>query len=245
MVLGFLLGFVPVCLLIVLNAFVLVLGGVENFRIPALLSLVLHLPVAIAEGIFLTSALPYLAKAKIGPFRPSEASLPSCQTLAFFLLIYCSGIHPVQAHATDFIPHNLKLDWKILGTDELCVDVYYDRGASFTQLELIVKDSLGKVLLRETNHEAGRFLVKIANTKTILDLYAQADDHVVHAQVPADAWAKNKPSGQNPTPISPHDHQSKPNAEGNWRDVLLGLSLLLATTSFWMAWRALRLAKNR
>ena len=244
-ILGFLLGFVPVCVLILLNAVVLVLGGVENFRIPALLSLVLHLPVAIAEGIFLTSALPYLAKAKIGPFRPAEITVPSLQTLALCLLLFCPWNHSLQANTTEIIPHNLRLDWKILSADELCVEVYYERGASFTQVELIVKDSSGKVLLRESNHEAGRFLVKIANTQTNLDLYVQADDHVVHAKVPAEAWTRNKDSGQNQHPISHTDHLPKPNPEEKWRDVFLGLSLILASTSFWMAWRALRLAKNR
>ncbi len=240
---GFFLGFVPVCILIVLNSVVLVLGGVENFQIPALLGLVLHLPVAIAEGIFLTSALPFLAKSKTGPFRPREAT--RLATLTFFFLLLLPWSAPAHANTPDFLPHNLKLDWKIGAHQELWVEVYYDRGADITHAELIVKDALGKVLIRESNHVAGRFVVKIPDIQSKLDLFVQADDHVVHATVPIDAWTKNEGLDFKQSNSATNEANPRPEGAIPWQKILVCLAIILGSTAVWMEWRALRPTKSR
>jgi hypothetical protein len=250
-VVGFLLGMLPVCLLILLHACVLAFGGVEDFRIPALASMVLHLPVALAEGVFLAGALPFLAKAKSGPFRspelPPQPRIPLGALLIFGGLLGCTE----KLQAKEPLVHNLRIDWKFTQSDELTVEAYYDRGVPFTQGELRVKDSDGKLLVQESKHDGGRFVVKIGGGKPPFDIYVQADDHVAHALIPKEAWngLRQIPDAsitkvQNPIP----SQASRAQTSQDWdklRDVGLGLSLILSIMAFWMAWRALKYIKNQ
>ena len=248
---GFLLGMVPVCLLIFLHACVLALGGVEDFRIPALASMVLHLPVALAEGVFLGGALPFLAKAKTGPFRSMDHSPDSGINLGAVIIIGVLFGISQEAHSYAPLIHNLRIDWKVSQPGELTVEAYYDRGVSFNQGELRVRDSEGKLLVKETKQVGGRFVVKIGGGKPPFDIYVQADDHVAHAVITREEW---EPADKNPdkpfttsnTPQnSPQNGDWDKAGEGNhWRDVVLGLSLILSTMGFWMAWRALKFVKN-
>jgi len=250
-VIGFLLGMLPVCILILLHACVLAFGGVEDFRIPALASLVLHLPVALAEGVFLAGALPFLAKAKSGPFRspelPPQPRMPLGALIIFGSLLVCTE----KAEAVAPLVHNLRIDWKFTQPGELTVEAYYDRGVPFTQGELRVKDSDGKLLVQESKQIGGRFVVKIGVGKPPLDIYVQADDHVAHALIPKEAWngPEQIPEGSIAQPQNPIPSQASRTQTGqDWdklRDVALGLSLILSIMAFWMAWRALKYIKNQ
>lgn len=242
---GFLLGTLPVCLLILLHACVLTFGGVEDFRIPALASMVLHLPVALAEGVFMAGALPFLAKARTGPFRPPEASPPSITALGILLAISFVVGGPERVRAIEPLIHNLRIDWKVSQPGELTVEAYYDRGVSFSQGELRVKDSEGNLLVQETKQDGGRFVVRIMGGKPPFDIFVQADDHVAHTQVPAEAWGAAEPGSGAKIAHPPNSPQIQLKEGGDkLRDVALGLSLLLSAMAFWMAWRALKLARK-
>ncbi len=242
---GFLLGLVPVCFLILLHALVLIYGGVEDFRIPAFASIMLHLPVALAEGVFLASALPFLAKAKSGPFRRPEPSHQTLNPLGGLIIIgfFCGTLE--KSLANEPLIHNLRIDWSVHRPGELTVEAFYDRGVSFSQGELRVKDSEGKVLLKETNHKSGKFIVEIPGGKPPFDIYVQADDHVAHAMITKEEWEHAQNQTESTESQSQHSLTSPSIIDNNhFRDCVLGLSLILSVMAFWMAWRALVTVKK-
>jgi cobalt/nickel transport system permease protein len=71
-VLGLLIGELAVLATIALNALALLLGGEADFRTPVLVSVVLHLPLAVVEGVVVGFAVGFLARVK-----PEMLGLPA------------------------------------------------------------------------------------------------------------------------------------------------------------------------
>jgi cobalt/nickel transport system permease protein len=61
---GFLTGMTSVLLTSILNSFALVIGGVEDWKIVALWNLVVHLPIALVEGLIVGFVISFLSNAK-------------------------------------------------------------------------------------------------------------------------------------------------------------------------------------
>ncbi len=73
--LGLLLGIVAVMLSATLNTLVLLYGGLASMKVPALAVLVVHLPIAVLEGVILSFTVAFLAKVK-----PELLGLESSET---------------------------------------------------------------------------------------------------------------------------------------------------------------------
>jgi cobalt/nickel transport system permease protein len=76
--LGLVVGEVAVLATIVLNALVLVLGGQADWSLLALLTLIIHLPLAVLEGIILGFAVGFLARVKPEMLGATAPEVPAC-----------------------------------------------------------------------------------------------------------------------------------------------------------------------
>jgi len=249
---GFLLGFLPVLLVVILHSLTLYKGGVVDLTPQILVTLPFHLPVAIAEGLFLASALPFLAAAQMPPFRnttqePLVSNLSQGWLPPLIGLVGISGLaqagyppHPSRVESL----HNLRIDWKVTGSDQIEVEAYFERGSPFQTGELIVKNSQGKEILRETRHDSGKFVVKIPEGNPgDLDLYIHAEDHLAHSKIPGEKRQTRETSQRpsSPEEATPAPTSAQQESKGlQFRDLLLGLSLILSITAFWMASRSLK-----
>ncbi len=263
---GFCLGFIPVCIAVLFHALALHWGGVVTLDWQIITSIPLHLPVALAEGIFLASALPFLAAAGIPPFPAKEAEaplsssdaadapscgLPNSATMTMSLLFLWLAAAPAGWASGLESWHKLQIDWKVLPGNRLQVDAYFETGPDIEAGELILKDEKGIEFLRETKHKAGRFVVDLPESHRTIDLYVHAEDHLAHVRIPSKAFlgvAAPVAAGQakenaQEAPVDPPDREA-PRKTMDLRDLVLGLSLILSLTAFWMAWRVMRQIKK-
>jgi cobalt/nickel transport system permease protein len=248
--LGLVVGEFSVLLTVSLNCLVLILGGEADWHTLALILLVAHLPIALAEGVVVGFTVSLLVRVKpdvIGwggiQQKPSSqensARIQEVGKVVGCLLAVGAGLlipaSPVRAHA-------LLVDWRVLPDHKIQVESRYSgRPRSFPAREADVRvlDASGNVLVEGKTNEGGLFVFTYEKEEPFTVEVKQ-----VGHKTTVVVFGSDKPGGSAELPSEPGRtgaSGSSADQEAPWlKDVLVGVGFLLAVAAFVLSIRNAR-----
>ncbi len=242
-VLGLLVGAGAVLATAVLNALVLLLGGVEDWRSLALFVFATHLPLAVIEGVILGFAVAFLARVKpemLGESTTAAAdeqpSYPLEPVRPPVLLLVVAGLlltaAPVQAH-------RLNVDYKVLAMEhKVIVEAWFSRSDSPKNATVQVFRSDKRLLVEGKLDDEGVFAFSYEKADALRVVVNAPGGHREEVEIPA---KKLDPSAEEP--------EKAPDSGGSFadrseratvKDVLLGVCVLLSLAGFVLSVRNAR-----
>jgi cobalt/nickel transport system permease protein len=268
--LGFLVGVASVLMAISLNALVLLLGGVEDWRGVVFLVFVAHLPVALIEGVVLGFTVSFLARVRPdllgtedvgrhwhppraeptvnGIVRPAtdvtaeDAPPVSLHPPALLLALLALPLAASDAHA-----HRLKADYRVLPGGKVQVECWFDvTGDSPRGAQVRVYQG-GQLLAEERADDQGLCVFPCTKAGPLRVVVSAGAGHQTEFLIPADQLAA-LPSGERAKPKAGPVEDSPParrpfasrESEVSGKDVLLGVTFLLALAAFVLSLRNAR-----
>jgi ABC-type Co2+ transport system permease subunit len=242
--LGLLVGVLAVLLTTALLGAVLLADGADHWRTFVTVVFLAHLPLAVVEGLVLGATVSFLARVKpqlLGPCEPNQPiaqetpesagirPAPSFRPPALLLalcgtLLFCS---PASAH-------RLKGDYKVYPErQEVRVEGFYetDEIPEKATVKVLLED---KTILAEGPLKDGRFTFRYTTPQNLTVEINAPGGHRATLRIPASALGPKK-SDPEPTPSS--SSQQEPPKEARFRDLAIGVSLLLSAASFFLSVR--------
>jgi cobalt/nickel transport system permease protein len=239
-VLGFVVGGVAVLSSACLNAAVLLWGGAADWHGIVTLVFLAHLPLAPVEGVVVGFTVSFLTQVKpdmlagwqrLPPLEESssiETSTPRPQSLVttrppVLLLALVAGLllaAPGQAH-------RLKADHRILPDHKIAIESYFDLTGDPPQTGSVkVFDADGTLLHEGKLDEQGSYVFEYDRPQTFRVVVAAGAGHACEVLIPAAEL------GEEARLEPPVERAPLP-----WRDLLTGVSVVLAAAAFLMSWR--------
>lgn len=255
-VLGLLTGGMAVLLTVVLASLVLLLGGGEDWHTVVAIVVVAHLPLAVVEGIVAGYIVSFLARvqpnllgltedivAQQASIAPQAAALgPPAVLLA--LLSLASLTTPAQAH-------RLRADWQLLAPGKLQVEGYFDITGDPSVAAQVTVYAGQQIVAQGQADERGRFVFDHDGPGPLRVVLAAGGGHRAEIVIPTGAFAVSRSpseSGEPDEPLpsgraapSPVSHPEGPPS----RDVLLGVTFVLALAAFVLSIRNARRLRDR
>jgi cobalt/nickel transport system permease protein len=254
---GLALGIFTVVTTAALNAVALSAGGAEDWHSLVLLVFVAHLPVAAVEGVVLGFTVSFLSRVRpdmLGqrrardawhaesvtgavqdPARPIGVTLPPIVLLAAF-----AGLaFPGQAHA-----HRLEAEYRVLPDGRVQVESWFDlTGDSPLGASVEVFRPDGGLLTRGTLDEKGLYTFAAPNMWPLRVVVSAGAGHRKELSIPKPLPGQTITVGEEtgrlvPPPATGSEAPfSDRSPRVSVKDVLTGVTFLLALAAFAMAWR--------
>ncbi len=267
--LGLFLGVLTVLGSVSLNYFVLIEGGIKDWRVPARLEVLFHLPIAAIEGIILGFTLGFLGRVKpemLGIVKQetaivnqesevrNEGAALGQRTLVGLILVSCLFGWPLAAQA-----HRLRGEYKILPDRKIRIESWFDiSGASPEGAQVRVFGPGGKALIEGQLDGKGLFVFSISRAEDLRVVISAGAGHRKELVIKSDelapllAGSKEEPFPQKSSSAgkAASENDMPPPADRRSavtpQDVLLGIGFVLALAAFVLGWRNARaLAKLR
>jgi cobalt/nickel transport system permease protein len=249
--LGLLVGEISVLATILLNGLVLILGGTENWSTLVLLTFVIHLPLAVVEGIILGFTVGFLALVKpqlLCGYRPRAREV----ALLLAPLALLAFTPPVSAHhlLADF---DVKPDRRIV--IESWFDIPGENGDAPRGAKVLVYRADGSLLVEGVTDAKGLYAFSFEKAEPLKVVVNAGQGHVKELHIPKERLEPYATSDAAPT-----EHgTSAPTAESfadrssrfQFRDVLIAFGFIFGLAAFilslrnGLALRALRRDEER
>jgi cobalt/nickel transport system permease protein len=226
--LGLLIGAGSVLATMVLNGLVLLLGGVEDWRGIVTLVFLAHLPLAVLEGVVLGFTVAFLARVKpemLISWQPARQPwLAKAPTLLLAVAALLTTATPVWAH-------RLEAEYRVLPDRRIQIESWFETGDSPQNATVKVFNAEGALLLEGKLDGKGLFVFPLEKVQDLrVEVYAGAG-HQAELKM-SQKELESRLAGQ-----TPFADRSK---GVNSRDVLAGISLLLAAGAFLLGLRNAR-----
>jgi cobalt/nickel transport system permease protein len=268
--LGFVVGVAAVLATVTLNALVLLLGGSEDWHQVVVLVVLAHLPVALVEGVVLGFAVAFLARVKpelIGlagevehckesmadPIRNGVAVAHPEGTMArtavrppvllLALLTAALTAGPVQAH-------RLRGDYSVLPDGKVRIESWFDiteESPDGASVEVLGPNN--RVVAAGKTDDHGAFVFEYQKAETLRVVVSAGAGHRCEIEIPADKLSAAAKPAEAPDPGDGHADPTRPFADRrsdvSGKDVLLGITFLLALAAFVLSLRNVRKLSGR
>ena len=212
-------------------------------RTPALVLCVIYLPLAVVEGTVLGFLVGFLVRVKpemigwqdVGKGK-REKSEREPITIAMSIALGCLFLGPWSIA----FAHRLKSGYTVTGPNTVQVESWFDTGGSPKSATVHVYRSEGQLLVEGKMDANGIFVFQFEEADRLKVVVSAGDGHRSELEIPA-AALQSKPisGGQARSEPNPQPLQNK---ESTFpiRDVLLGVTFLLALSAFVLALRNAR-----
>lgn len=233
---GFFVGQLAVLLTLVLNSVALLMGGEADWHALVLITCIIHLPLAVLEGVVVGSTVAFLLRVKpelllgtdrvAASFSEGEVELapadavpctgPLASRTVLFLLAGCflfASPRPVQAHGMDA--------WVNVDVQARKVSVrsWFDGGEPPTGAKVTVIRPDESILLQESLDDQGQFTFSYEKIEPLRIVISARGGHRKEVVVTEAMLLGSAPPATVPAGIS-------------MRDVVLGITSLLALAAF-------------
>ncbi len=252
--LGLLVGAGAVLATAVLNALVLLLGGVEDWRSLALVVLAAHLPLAVIEGVILGFTVAFLERVKpemltresaeqppepeVAAAEPATAETryvpspmrPPILPLVVVGFLLCAA--PVQAH-------RLNVDYKVVPKEhKVIVEAWFSRTDSLANAAVQVFHDNQQLLVEGKMNADGVFAFSYAETEPLRVVVSAPGGHREEVEIPANKLDSATASvrAADPTDVKATDGARFADRSERTpiKDVLLGVSVLLSFAGYFV-----------
>jgi cobalt/nickel transport system permease protein len=246
--LGLLLGEVAVLATILLNGLALLWGGMQNWNRLVLITFVVHLPLAVIEGIVLGFTVGFLARVRpqlLYGYRPAQRFSPPLTAVALLLAPLALFAVPGAAHA-----HRLEADYRVLPDKRVQVESWFDiTGDSPQGAKVVVYHADGSVLTEGQIDAKGMFVFSFDKAEQLRVIVDAGQGHGKELHIPASALAKAAPSSDEETnsgtEATPQPFANR-SSQVSLRDVLIGVGFILALGAFVLSvWNTILLLELR
>ncbi len=217
---------------------VLILDGAEQWSRFAQFVLLVHLPLAMLEGVILGVLVGYLARVKpellrLSPVEFRMVTEPSSSSISRVLVGGVIGFSWLALPATGWA-HGLEAGSKIdLQAKRVTIESWYETGDAPQKATAKVIRPDGSILAEGPLDDKGIFVFT----------YEVPEDLRVEIQAPGGHRAVVRLSARSLGASEPRASESIED-RSRWRDLMLGLTFLLALSAFVLSWRnTQRLAK--
>jgi hypothetical protein len=264
---GLLIGELSVLLTLLFNALFLILGGQANWHSLVLLTFLIHLPLAVLEGIVLGFTVGFLARVKpemLLGYRasPKLAAAPPALPSAAVALSAVKATTPVLvvllllATPSFAFAHKLYAAGRPLPDQRYQVESYFPAGYPPRDARAQVFRGDGTVLAEGDLNEKGVFVFHYDRPEDLKVVIRAApgtiDEHTAVLLISAKDLAvtsseSSEPGRQSEAPIAVQDVRTFPMAEeslvAQMKDYLIGIGFLLALAAFLLSVRNYRQLK--
>jgi len=244
--LGLIVGELAVLGAVALNCFVLLQGGAEDWTYPALLEVLLHLPIAVIEGVLLGFTVGFLARVRpdmLGPepgLRSQEpagtgqkASVANSVIAGLTLLTLLT--FPAEAAA-----HRLEGEYKLLPGGKVRVESWFDiTGDSAEGARVRATGPTGQVVADGKTDDKGLFTFAVEKAETLRVIISAGAGHrkefTIKDSELTPILAKSA-SVSTPPAVADDAGRDAPPSERRSsiaaQDVLVGVGFILAVAAF-------------
>jgi cobalt/nickel transport system permease protein len=216
--LGLLVGEVAVLVAVALNGMVLLLGGEGDWHAMVFLTVLVHLPLAVVEGVVLGFTIRFLARVQpdlIG--LPAEQPTPSAppRTSAGIVALLLVVLVPSAAEA-----HGFSAEYKIdRAARRVKVECWYETGEAPRNATIVVRRADGSEVVTGKFDAEGLFEFPYDSAEDLtVDIDAGAG-HRAHLEISAGKLGRD---GRGTVPV---------------RETIAGLAFVLALAAFLLSWR--------
>jgi cobalt/nickel transport system permease protein len=259
--LGFLVGATAVLATIALNALVLLLGGAEDWHEIVVLVVLAHLPLAVLEGVVVGFTVGFLSRVQpqlLGvedaaerwqpPAEPSRNGIthdpaavrPPALLLALLGLALMAG--PARAH-------RLRADYRLLPGHKIQVETWYDitrESSPDARVEVFRPDN--RLLASGRTDAEGIYVFEYSLAEPLRVVVSAGGAHRDELLIPAEKLAAPlaAPTSQAPGAVPKEDVPGEKksfadrSSDVSAKDVLLGVTFLLALSAFVLSLRNAR-----
>ncbi len=246
--LGLFLGILAVLLTLVLNAVIMIGGGIDNWADWVEVIFVAHLPLAILEGIILGFTVGFLAKVKpelldgyhpepmalqIPTSLPSPAAASSVQLFIFATITTMTIASPAHAH-------RLVAEFSLLPEKRIQIESWFETGDSPRKATVQVFHGDGKLLNEgPLDEKSGKYVFPYLEAETLKVIVSAPGGHRAEVLIPQSALtgprkaeSASKNGDGDATAVPPNENNAT-----TVKDVMLGIAFLLALAAFVMSLR--------
>jgi|GEM_PF-38494 len=260
---GLLVGMTAVLATLVLNAPPLLWGGAEDWHTIVLLVFVVHMPIAVVEGVILGFAVGFLARVKpemlgglsdddalrAATVREREWFLGSARSLTVAarkapppaLLFAIAGIlwaaAPVKAHRLD-------ADYRVRPDGKVQVESWFDVGGKApagAKVQVFRPD--GALLSEGSLDEQGIFVFAPKEAENLKVVVSAGAGHRAEFVVSRDKLRQTAAEGIKPADVDPSPAPTPMidrSYQFPYKEILSGFGFLLGLAAFVMSWRNMR-----
>ncbi len=232
-----------VLLTILLNGLALLWGGTDNWTGVVLLTFVIHLPLAVVEGIILGFTVGFLSRVKpqllYGYQRPKRLtapapalpSVPLGKLLAILLspLLLLAAANPASAH-------HLEADYRVLSDKRIQIESWFDiTGDSANGARVAVLHDDGRPLTNGTTDAQGMFVFHYDKAERLTVKVDAGMGHAKQLSIPETALANtSEPMAVPDAPLSPKEPAPFANRESHFqfRDILIVFGFIFGLAAF-------------
>jgi cobalt/nickel transport system permease protein len=241
---GLVIGELSVLLTLLFNALFLIVGGHASWHSLVLVVFLIHLPLAVLEGVILGFTVGFLARVKpemlvgYGARRPLPAPPPQLlgsapretsvvKSSVFLLAVLGALASPGLVHA-----HKLSASWRVLPDQRVQVQSYFPTGVPPRDAAVKVTRPDGSVLAEGNLDDKGLFVFRYAQvedlTVEVLAAAGTIDEHTAILTIPGKYLTSTA------TPVT----------EESWlttlKEFMIGIGFLLAAAAFVLSLRNYR-----
>jgi cobalt/nickel transport system permease protein len=244
--LGLLIGESAVLLTILLNGLVLLWGGMENWNMLVLLTFVIHLPLAVVEGIILGFTVGFLARVKpqlLHGYRPpsrlalSSPLLPSAPVQKIVAVLFAPLL--LFAFTNTAFAHRLEAEYRILPDKRIQIESWFDiTGDSPNGAKVRVEHADGTILTEGILDAKGLFVFPFAKAETLKVQVNAGQGHAKELLIPERELANAAPA---PTPVQPFADRTP---KVLLRDIIVALAFIFGLAAFVLSLRNARTLRD-
>ena len=244
---GLLIGELTVLVTIFLNGLVLMLGGTANWTGVVLLTYVIHLPLAVVEGIILGFTVGFLARVKPQllygyRYQPPPVAAPNLPTalpgkalaMLFAPLLLLACARPAFAH-------RLEADYRVLPERRIQIETWFDiTGDSANGAEVQVLGSGGQILATGKTDAKGLFVFSYDKAEALTVKVNAGMGHAKELTIPAAKLAEITDKKQDAVPSLPPENSqtfADRTSHVQFRDILIVLGFIFGLAAFVLSLR--------
>jgi ABC-type Co2+ transport system permease subunit len=239
---GLLIGELTVLVTIFLNGLVLMLGGTSNWTGVVLLTYVIHLPLAVIEGIILGFTVGFLARVKpqlLYGYRPPPVAAPSVPvSSAVAGKVVAVLLVPVVllACARPAYAHRLEAEYHILPERRIQIEAWFDlTGDSANGAEVQVLRPDGQILTTGKTDAGGLFVFTYDRVEALTVKVNAGMGHAKELTIPAanlTAVMENKQTADSFQPSEDPKMKADRTSHFQFRDILIVLGFIFGVAAF-------------
>jgi cobalt/nickel transport system permease protein len=259
MILGFFIGVTGVMTTLLLNAFVLIVGGAEDWKSIVVLVFLAHVPIAVLEGIVLGFTVSFLSRVKpdlLVGWQPAMPLVAPVQLPSAARDHSIAGSQAVKAPSPVTSPrspalllalvsllltttpawaHKLDAEYHILPDGRIQIESWFETGDSPTNARVQVFLPGDKQLTEGKLDKDGKFIFQADRTEVLRVIVNAGAGHRKELIIPK--GKKNDQEFADETDTGENLRGNKRAFTIPYKEVMVGVGFLLATAAFAMSLR--------
>ena len=254
--LGLLVGELAVLATVGLNALALLAGGREDFRFQVLVTLLVHLPLAVVEGVVLGFTVGFLARVKpemLGEIAPAPTSgalsyepaadhaTPADYRLPVALLLAALGVFGAPGRAS---AHRLEAEFKLLPDRRVRVESWFDLTDDVAKAAAVrVYRADGTLLTQGKTSADGTYTFAYDRPESLRVVVNAGAGHQKELTIPEKALTGSPNNAAGPAeaePPSKSGGRPADRTDQHVKDAVTGVGFLLALAAFVLSVRNAR-----